>query len=284
MEEQITAAQKLINTLIEFFVNYSFQVLGALVILFIGTFVAKWVAGIVFKLCQKKNLDITLSQFLAGTAKVVILGFVIVVALGKFGITIAPFVAALGAAAFGATYAIQGPLSNYGAGMSIILGRPFVVGDTITVVGVSGTVEEVKLACTILSTVDGVRITVPNKQIVGEILHNSKKNKVAEGVIGVSYDSNAEEAVGIVRKAILQFGEVVTEPGPQVGIQSFGDSSINIGYRYWVPTVHYAQLSAAVNLAIYKGLKGAGVTIPFPQREVRILSQSSNAPSLQASR
>jgi small conductance mechanosensitive channel len=97
--------------------------------------------------------------------------------MGKFGISIAPFIAALGALAFGASFALQGPLSNYGAGLMIIIARPFVVGDTITVKNVSGIVEEVTLATTILTTEDGEKITIPNKHIVGEILNNSFANR-----------------------------------------------------------------------------------------------------------
>ncbi len=275
MEEQITAAQKLINTLIEFFVNYSFQVLGAIVILIAGALIAKWVGGLVLTLCAKRKFDITLSKFLAVFAKVLVLTFAIIIALGKFGITIAPFIAALGAIAFGATYAIQGPLSNYGAGISIVLGRPFVVGDTITVVGVSGVVEEVKLASTILLTEDGVKITIPNKHIVGEILQNSKGNRVVEGVVGISYDSDPEKAIGTIRQVLRQFSsDVQSNPPAQIGIQQFADSSVNISYRYWVPTAKHFQVSSAVNLAIFKALEAADITIPFPQREVRIVSQS----------
>ncbi len=146
MQEQVTTIQKLVNTLIEFFVNYSFQVCGAVIILIVGGLFAKWIGGLALNLCTKRKFDVTLSKFLASTVKLIVFAFAILIALGKFGITITPFVAALGAVAFGATYAIQGPLSNYGAGLSIILGRPFVVGDTITVTGVSGLVEEVRLA------------------------------------------------------------------------------------------------------------------------------------------
>ena len=273
MEEQITTLQKLINTLIEFSVNYSFNVLGAIIILIVGAIVGKWMSSIVLTICQKKKLDVTLSNFLASIAKAVVLVFAVIIALGKFGITIAPFVAAIGAAAFGATYAIQGPLSNYGAGISIILGRPFVVGDTISVVGVSGVVQEVKLANTILMNADGVRITIPNKHIVGEIMHNSKANSVATGVVGVSYGTDPEKAIGIVQDVFRQFSEVVN---PGVGIKEFGDSSINIGYRYWVPTAKYGQMTAAVNLAVYKALVKSNIEIPFPQREVRIISQTSS--------
>jgi len=273
MEEELTAIQKLINTAIEFCVNYSFQVLGAIIILILGVVASNWVVKILLSLFEKKKLDITLSKFLAGMAKILVLIFVILIALGKFGITIAPFIAALGALAFGASFALQGPLSNYGAGLTIILTRPFVVGNTITVAGVSGVVEEVKLACTILTNEDGVKITIPNKHIVGEVLHNSRENKIVESVIGISYDSDPEKAVEQVRQILEKFEEVQQTPRPQVGIQEFADSSINIGYRYWVPTAKYFQVSYEVNSAVYKALQEAGINIPFPQRDVHIISQ-----------
>ena len=275
MDEQITAVQKLINTAIEFCVNYSFQVVGAIIVLIVGGIIANWVAGLVLKVNEKQKTDITLSKFLAGSAKIMVLAFAIIIALGKFGITIAPFIAALGAAAFGATYAIQGPLSNYAAGLSIILSRPFTVGDTITVCNVRGIVQDVKLAATILLTGDGVRITIPNKHIVGEIIHNSAKNQMVDGVVGISYSNDPELAISAVKKVLSQFGEVVTNPPAQIGIKEFGDSSVNISYRYWIPTVKYCQLSYAINLAIYKALQTANISIPCPQREIHIVSQAT---------
>ena len=188
-QKDLEFVQKLINTLIEFFVNYSFQVLGAIIILILGSMLGSWVAGVLRKGFEKKKMDVTLAMFLSGCVKMVILAFAVIIALGKFGITIAPFVAALSAMVFGASMAIQGPLSNYGAGIGIILGRPFVVGNTITVAGVSGIVEEVKLSCTILKNADGIQITIPNKDIVGQILYNSQANKVINESIGVSYEN-----------------------------------------------------------------------------------------------
>jgi len=234
---------------------------------------ANWVAKLLLSLFEKKNLDITLSRFLSGMAKIFILVFVILIALGKFGITIAPFVAALGALAFGASFAIQGPLSNYGAGLTIILTRPFIVGNTIAVAGASGVVEKIQLACTILTNEDGVKITIPNKHIVGEILHNSRENKIVESVIGISYESDPEKAVEQIRQILGKFEDVQQKPRPQVGIQEFANSSINIGYRYWVPTVKYFQVSYKVNSAVYKALKEAGINIPFPQMDLHIISQ-----------
>ncbi|MBI3307136.1 MAG: mechanosensitive ion channel family protein [Candidatus Omnitrophica bacterium] len=273
MGEQISAFQKLVNTAIEFIVNYSFQALGAVIVLIAGSILAGWVQRLVLKLLTKKKLDVTLAHFLASSARISVFAIAAIIALGKFGITIAPFVAALGAAAFGATYAIQGPLSNYGAGLSIILGRPFVVGDTITVAGVSGVVVEVKLAATLITDEDGVRITVPNKHIVGEILYNSKTNKIVESVIGISYDSDTDVAINTIQEILLKHSEVVRTPLPHAGIQAFAESSINIGFRYWVPTATYYKSSYAVNNAIFKAITAAGIKIPFPQREVRLVKE-----------
>lgn len=277
MQESVNTLQKIINTVVEFAINYSFQVLGAIIILVIGVMIANWVAQSLMAIFAKKKLDVTLSKFIVGLIRILILGFAVLIALGKFGITIAPFVAALSALTFGASFAIQGPLSNYGAGLSIILSRPFVVGDTITVAGQSGVVQEVKLACTVLTNEDGTQITIPNKHIVGEILHNSHKNSIVESVVGVSYENDPAEAIRVIREVLSRTSEVVKDPSPQVGIKEFADSAINVGFRYWIPTIHYVQISGTVNLAIYKALGSAHIQIPYPQREIRIVSQPSGS-------
>jgi small conductance mechanosensitive channel len=279
MQDEIKAAQKMVNIIIDFFVNYSFQVVGAILILVVGFLVARAVASFLMKLFERKEIDITLSKFAAAAAKATILGFAIIIALGKFGITIAPFVAALAAMAFGASFAIQGPMANYGAGLVIILTRPFVVGNTITVSGVSGIVEEVNLGNTILTDEDGVKITIPNKHIVGEILHNSEERRIVEEVVGISYDSDPEKAIRIIKDALGQFQEISTAPPPRVGIQQFGDSSINIGLRYWIPTREYFGTLYQVNLAVYNQLKARDIQIPYPQRDIHIVSRSQDGPA-----
>ena len=278
MEKEVTALQQFINTAITFLTNYSFQVLGAIIVLVVGHFIGRWVQGIVLALCEKKKLDITLSKFLASCVKVAVMVFAILIALGKFGITIAPFIAMLGAGAFGVSMALQGPLSNYGAGLSIILGHPFVVGDTIAVTGQSGIVQEVTLSSTILTDEDGVKITIPNKHIVGEIIHNSFKYKIVENIVGISYSDDPEKAIRVIQKTISEFKEVAEIPKPQVGLQEFGDSSINVGCRYWIPSTKYFQTLCAINLAIHKALAAAKITMPFPQREVRIISGAVSQP------
>ena len=275
MESELDTLQSLINTGIAFGVAYGFQILGALIILVLGAYVARVLSRVVLRLAEKRGLDITLARFFSSTVRIMVLMFVVIIALGKFGITIAPFIAALGAIAFGGSLALQGPLSNYGAGLSIILSRPFVVGNTLTVRCVSGIVEEVRMAATILRTEDGEEITIPNKKLVGEILLNSFDNRIIETTIGISYADDPGAAIQVMRDTLAKIDDVTKEPAPQIGIDDFGDSSIDIGLRYWVPTERYFQVKYRANQAIYAALEQASITIPFPKREVHILNQET---------
>ena len=271
MEQELQQAQKIYQLITEFFVNYSFQILGAVIIFILGVLVARKVGDIVLRLCERKELDVTLSRFIASAAKLTIIVMVAIIALGKVGISVTPFVAAIGALSLGAGLAMQGLLSNYGAGLNIILARPFVVGDTIRVQGVSGLVKEVHLAHTLLTDEDDVEITIPNKHIVGEIIHNSHTDTLAEETVGIAYDSDVEKAIAVITQALESTDKVSQARKPMVGIEDFADSSINIGIRFWAPTSYYFETRYRANAAILTALQAAGIDIPFPQREVRML-------------
>jgi small conductance mechanosensitive channel len=272
MPEELAEVGKYMDIIIEFAIKYGFQVIYALIILIIGLIVARWLTNMIVRVCEARNLDVTLSRFLGNVVRLILLAFVLIVVLGKFGITMTPFIAAIGAVAFGSSLALAGLMSNYGAGLSIIITRPFVVDDTIQIQGVSGVVEEIGLAATRLSTEDGEQITIPNKHIVGEILINSFENKVVETSIGISYDDEAPKAIETIQAALKKIPEIVDEPAPQIGIEEFADSSVNIGMRYWVPTKQYFQILYQANLAVYEALNKAEISIPFPQRDIHMLS------------
>lgn len=270
MEEEIQALQKAADLASEIAVNYGFQFFAALIILLIGWQIAKWVASLVLKLCTRMNLDITLSKFFAGVAKVILLAFVIIIALGKFGITIAPFIAALGAVVFGSTLALQGPISNYGAGLTIILTRPFIVGDTIRIDNVIGIVEEIKLAYTLLSNEDGEQITVPNNQVIGKVIYNSAENLIVEQSLTISYDDDPNNVIRIILDEINKNPDVVSDPGVQIGIDNFADYGIELGVRYWIPTKTYFQLKYEINKSIYSALCAENISFPYPRQTVHI--------------
>ena len=268
--KQFHALEQVLAQLIQFFVSYFFQMLAAGVLFLAGWVVANRLAALITTVCGKKKMDIVLAQFLGGLVKVLTLTIFTVVALSALKIDVSPFIAAIGAGAFGLTLALKGPLSNYGSGVAIILTRPFTVGHTITIGGHSGVVEEVKLAATVLSTADGESITIPNKSILGEVLVNSFGNQLVKGSVGVTYDCDPERAVQVVRKALASVEGVAAQPSLQVGIETFGDSALHLGYRYWVTSKLRHEVCYEVNLAVYKALKSAGIEIPYQRRDVHL--------------
>ncbi|WP_278369105.1 mechanosensitive ion channel family protein, partial [Pseudoalteromonas lipolytica] len=164
----------------------------------------------------------------------------------------------------------QGMLSNYGAGLAIIATRPFVVGDTIEVKGVSGQVKTIELGYTILINEEKVEITIPNKHIVGEILHNSFSYSLVKGEIDIAYDANADLAIELIETVLKEHELVADEPHSQVGIERFADSGVTLSYRYWVPTTKIIETKLSVNRKVFSAIQGADIDIPFPQRIVTL--------------
>ncbi len=270
MQQEIAFFQQFYNKTIDFFANYSIQIIGALIIVLIGWFLSKYVFNFLMRFFTKHDFDPTLGKFAANGVRILIFGAMVVVAIGKLGISIAPFIAAVGAVFLTAGLAIQGSVANYAAGISLIITRPFKIGDTILVNSVYGEVEEIKLAYTTLRTEDEELITVPNKHMIGEVIVNSFNYRIVESSVGISYHDNADKAISVIKEVIDRYENVSNENSAIVGIQKFGESAVEIGIRYWVPTRNFFKFQYEVNLLIYKALKEEGITIPYPQRDVHL--------------
>lgn len=268
LDSEIEQLSKTTELIVAFLLENGAKIASAVIVLVIGFYVSKWLHAFLMKRFEKRGTDITLAKFVAGLVKLLILTMAFLFAFAKF-YNIAPLVAMIGAGAFGASLAFQAPISNYGAGLMIILTRPFVVGNTLTVQGQFGQVKDISLAYTQLENEDGEIITIPNKQIMGEIFVNSRENRIVEGVIGISYGSDPDKAIAAVVEAMKSISDVSTETPPQAGIDEFADSSVNIGYRCWVPTKTYHATRFQVNRAVYAAVKGCA-DIPFPQLDVTV--------------
>ena len=253
--DEIDQVEAFYQLVMDFVANYSFQLVGAFIIFTIGYLLAGKLANLVLRLCEKNQLDVTLSRFLANTSKMLVVILITIVALGKLGVSVTPFIAAIGAISLGAGLAVQGLLSNYAAGFNIIFLRPFVVGDTIKVQGVTGVVKEVLLAYTILQDEDDVEIMIPNKHIVGEVLHNSKQDSLLELEVGIAYKHDPLAAVELIEQTINALDIVGQQRPPQVGIDEFADSAIVIAVRLWTPTVNLYAAKYEAYKAIYLALK-----------------------------
>lgn len=270
IDSELQQVEKYYHLITEYLVTYSMQIFGAILILFLGLWVAQKVSKMIAGLMQRHNIDITLTNFVSNVVKVLLIIMFLVIALGKIGISVTPFVAAIGAASLGAGLALQGMLSNYGAGLAIIATRPFVVGDTIEVKGVSGQVKTIELGYTILINEEKVEITIPNKHIVGEILHNSFSYSLVKGEIDIAYDANADLAIELIETVLKEHELVADEPHSQVGIERFADSGVTLSYRYWVPTTKIIETKLSVNRKVFSAIQGADIDIPFPQRIVTL--------------
>ncbi len=271
MDLDLAQIQKLTDAATEFVVTYSFQILGAVFLFILGAWIAGKIGKKVEQIMRGRKIDVTLSVFTGSIIKVILMVMVVIIALGNLGISVTPLLAAIGALGLGFGLAIQGMLANYAAGFTIIITRPFVVGDTIQVRGVSGLVDEVQLGYTILINEDSVRIQIPNRLVIGEILHNSNNNSLVELSIGVAYDSDTQQVIELILAALGKIEDIKSGSVPIVGIDNFGDSSINFGVRFWVPTTKLYELRYAANKLIHDAILQAGVVIPFPQREVTML-------------
>lgn len=259
LPKEFGSVEQIINTIVAFLLTYSLQIIFSLIFLVIGWKAANWVARALERFAVKKNLDITLARFLAGGIRLIILVILIVVTLGNFGITITPLIAAIGAAAFGVTVALKGPLANFGAGLSIILTRPYSVGNTITIRGYTGVVEDIKLFATILTSSDGERITIPNNKIVGEVLVNTRQYEMVTTKIGIDYREDVAKVSTLLNEVLLQFSQIPQDPPPEVGVLEFGDLGLTFAMRFRVPSRQHYQIRFAVNQAVIATLREKGI-------------------------
>jgi small conductance mechanosensitive channel len=276
VDQEIEKLQVISNVITQYLIDNGLQILVTLIILAVGYVIAKKLGKAIEGLMIGKNIDVTLSRFVGNSAHLVILVFVVMMVLSRLGINVTPLIAIVGALSLGAGLALQGMLANYAAGFTIIITRPFVVGDTLSVQGQTGLVESVHLAYTILLDEDDVRIQIPNRLVVGEIMHNSKEEKLVELCVGVAYKSDPHQVIAIVEEALKSIDGISTARGPIIGIDEFADSSINIGVRFLAPTYQYFEFKYAANLAIYDAFKKHGIDIPFPQREVNLIHNQSS--------
>ena len=270
--EELAQAEVIYQKVTSFLIDSAPQIFGAVIILIAGYVIANSVSKALVKFLIKKDLDVTLSQLLGSITYFSVLFIFVVIALGKFNISITPFVAALGAFTLGAGLAIQGIVSNYGAGFSIIFTRPFVVGNTLTVQHVSGVVVEIRLAYTLLENEDGERIMIPNKEIVGQILENSFEYKLVETIVTIEATADPTKTIDLLANALKDLDCIAQTPASQFGIDEFSPLGIKLGIRCWVPTKAYFESKYRINRVIFDTLRDNEIKLSVPRQEIQITS------------
>ena len=251
------------------------KLFSALVIIIVGFVVARFVGELVQRWLNKRNLEPPVRMLITRVIKLVIIAMFIVVALGTCGVDTTPLVAGIGVAGVGVGLAMQGVLGNLVAGLVIIFTKPFRVGEYVEIVGETGQVSVIELFITTLNHADKSRVIIPNRKIVGEILHNYGQIRQHNIMVGVAYDTDLNRALQVIRNTLAASPLVLQDPEPVVAVNRFGDSSIEIAVKPWCKLETFGPAGGAVQLAIAEAFRANKISIPFPQREVRLLGEKA---------
>lgn len=261
-------------TIVDFVIRYGFQIVGAIIILVIGAVIARWVGKGVSKWLGKFHLEPPVVQLFVRVVRLIVMALAFVLALDKFGVQIAPLIAGIGVAGVGIGLAAQGVLGNIIAGLTIIFTKPFRVGEYIELLGVNGEVTHIELFSTTLLHPDRSRVVIPNRKIVGEILHNHGTIRQLDLNVPIAYRSDLNQALAIVHDILNTNSRVLKDPKPVVGIEALADSSVTLGVSPWVKVPDFGAAQLEIYQAILEQFRAKGIEIPFPQHEVRLLNQA----------
>jgi small conductance mechanosensitive channel len=271
MNEQLNTLEHAQQTAIDLAIQFGPKVVVALLIMAAGFYVGRWVGRLADSMLVKLGLEETLRQLLIRILRILVLGLFLIMALQNLGVQLLPLLAGLGVAGAGVALAMQGVLGNLAAGLTIIFTRPFRVGEYIAIVGEEGTVDEIRLFNTVLSHADRSRIVIPNRKIVGEILHNYGTLRQLDVVVGVAYDSDLNLALAAVRDLLAAHPKILQQPEPMVRVLSLADSGVQISVRPWTTVEDFYSASSDITQSVLETFRQKGIAIPFPQREVRLL-------------
>jgi len=261
------------DLVVDLAVRYGFQVLGAIVILVGGFLVARWCGALVGRWLERQPMEPPVRQLIVRVVNLTVLLFAVVVALDKFGFQIAPLVAGIGVAGLGLGIAMQGVLSNVVAGLTIIFTKPFRVGEYIEVAGVHGEVNTIALFSTTLVHPDRSRVVIPNRKIVGEILHNFGSMRQLHLALTVPHASDLSLTLRTAEDVVRANPRVLKDPAPVVGIAEVGELGVKIGIHPWVKVADVVAANGELYQALIERFRTGRIGVPTRQHEVRVLDR-----------
>jgi small conductance mechanosensitive channel len=263
------------RTSIDLALRFGPKLLAAVLILAVGVFVGRYIAKWLDNGLQLIDVEPPIRLLLVRIGRLIVMVIFIIMALQNLGVQLLPLIAGLGVAGAGIALAMQGVLGNVVAGLSIIFAKPFRIGEYISIAGEEGMVDDISLFATTLSHPDRSHVIIPNRKIVGEILHNYGKVRQLDVAVGVAYDTDINQALATIREILGANQRVLREPDPVIRTTLLGDSSVSIAVRPWVAVQDFGAARSEINQAILESFRNRGIVIPFPQREVRLLGANA---------
>jgi small conductance mechanosensitive channel len=270
MDDQLKAIDQVSSTAIDLAMRFGPKVLVAILILVAGYFAGRWAGRATLGAMARFQLDSPVRSLLERIVRVFVLALFGIIALQNLGVELLPLIAGLSIAGAGIALAMQGVLGNVVAGLTIIFTRPYRVGDFISIQKEEGEVLDVSLFSTVLGHPDLSRVVIPNRKIVGEILHNYGKLRQLELEVGVAYDTDIGAALRAAEETLRANPRVLHDPKPVIGVARFTESQVAIAVKPWVQVPDYAPAGAELRQAILQAFRSRQIVIPLPQREVRM--------------
>jgi small conductance mechanosensitive channel len=275
MEAQLRLVDQIAAAAIEMGIRFGPKLVVAVTILAAGYFAGRWVGRGAQRALARFELEPPVLALVARIAQLLVLGLFVILALQNLGVELLPLIAGLGIAGAGIALAMQGVLGNVVAGLTIIFTRPFRVGDYISIVKEEGEVLEIKLFNTTLGHADLSRVVIPNRKIVGEILHNYGKIRQVSIEVTVSYDADVGAALEAALEVLRANRHVLGNPAPRARVVRLADSGVLINATPWVAVTDYVAAAGELPQALLEAFRHRAIAIPLPQREIRIAASST---------
>jgi len=272
MGDQLQALDQVRSTAIDLGMKFGPKLVVAILILFAGAVVGRWAGRATLRLLGRLNLEPPVRALLERGVRLLVLALFAIMALQNLGVELLPLIAGLGVAGAGVALAMQGVLGNIVAGLTIIFTRPFKVGDYVSIAKEEGEVLDISLSSTVLGHADLSRVVIPNRKIVGEILHNYGKIRQLAVEVAVAPDANVAAALVAIQEVLEANAKVLKDPGAAVLVSRIAGSEVTIAVGAWVRVPDYGPATSEVNQSILEAFRRAGIPAPVPQREVRMLA------------
>ena len=271
-----------IHDLIETGISFGLEIAAAFAILVLGWWLARHVQKLILRTLDRlPRMDATLKPFLSSLARYTIIAITLVAVLARLGVQTTSIIAVLGAAGLAVGLALQGTLQNIAAGIMLLLLRPFKVGDYIDAGGIAGTVDEIGLFTTDMTTYDGVYRSVPNASLWNTSILNYSRlpTRRMDIPVGIAYEDDVEKAMTLLLDHLKHDSRVLSNPAPQVLVTGLGESSVDLSLRCWSERTDFWTLKFELNKNAKLCLDAAGISIPFPQRDVHLIPTLAEANS-----
>ncbi|WP_455375474.1 mechanosensitive ion channel family protein [Kaarinaea lacus] len=276
MQEFLNANSEWVS---EYAIPWGINIVTAIAIYIIGRFISKLIIKSLLKVMERANVDLSLRGFIGNILNVVLLVVIVIAALEQLGVDTTSVLAVFAAAGLAVGLALKDSLSNFAAGVMLIIFKPFKVGDVIDTAGKIGKVQSIQIFNTVLRTGDNQEIIIPNSQVYGGSITNitACDTRRIDLVIGIGYDDDIKKAKTIIETIIGNNASILKDPEPTIMVLELGESSIDIAVRPWVNASDYWAVRAYLLQSIKETFDENGISIPYPQRDLHLIQSDATA-------